>query len=1220
MKRHNLIKRVLCVIISIALVVGMITISEPNQAQASDTENLIENGGFDTTEGWINNSNVSNPIEVSMQQAVQDKEVREYISNGDFESGNADQWGSVHSLPAAIVEENGNKVLKISNVTNGKVFHVLSGLTAGETYQISFNIKGSSDISYHLFCGDEGLSNAEPFYTWKTATTTWTTHEMSYTVPTGNAGHLVFQCVGGSGEMYLDNFSVSQEKVKTELTNVISNSDFESGNADQWGSVHSLPAAIVEENGNKVLKISNVTNGKVFHVLSGLTAGETYQISFNIKGSSDISYHLFCGDEGLSNAEPFYTWKTATTTWTTHEMSYTVPTGNAGHLVFQCVGGCGEIFIDDFVAKTEQVAGTYTEGIGTCLDTEPDNVLVMKNMTEVTYPVAIQSGKTYEYSFAVKTDAKGSGFAVHFTAGENAIWNHNSETENATDWDTISGAFTATSDADSIQFVKMGEGIVFLDDVSLTESTAVQPELQSVEISFDNYNGGWYFTVDDITKIPGGYYKVPIKIDDSATADVIIEYPQSWYPNGLAIWGFTNYGGTTPTTSFEIAADAVMTPIDPNTGVEDTSKNGVVISNTLRVVCTDGVWQEYDSTIPTPPPEIPTINLGYKMVEVDNSWYFSSSNISDVTGSYYKTTVKVDDTEFEVPLEKTADGFVIWVNFFGLIDTTKQAPNTKLEIVKDTLLQQIDPNTTGWSIAMEDGQTLKVAEDLAVVKTETGWEVEGEQTPPDGPGQDEPIEPVIVTLGNAMGLYNPGTEHEVFSVMISGPDEIKTADITAAGILNADGTDGEHVVYFPGNGEVFFYTDGATNTLLISKDSEFISIDGTIVKFDKNYEIDLIDQIIYEQGSKPVEKDPIDLEITFDKIVNDSFMFTWMMDSNQKPEAGFYRADAVIDGEEKEVLIEYFASDNAFFIYPHCFNGVPVDGREGYPTESFELKKGTKLTPVLTGTWAKDIEGQSYTLTRKVSVIKENESWFDTDYKEELSKQEPLEVKIVFDCVKGSAAIFRVVLPNGKEIDDLYGDWTTARGVVMRGIKEVDAGSYSYTSEIAAYSITGNMFYMDGLRLHEIDALQINAGTILYADATCISTQPIKITNQVRLIRDANDEWVIDKKFTTDYELVTDNDNVSGNQSQTDSSEEQKDVVSEQKEDIISPTEEDKNYAKGNIQYHNKLKHEETNASTQNNNTPIIVIGIASGISLVLLCVLLIIANKKRKNKQEQGD
>ena len=268
----------------------------------------------------------------------------------------------------------------------------------------------------------------------------------------------------------------------------------------------------------------------------------------------------------------------------------------------------------------------------------------------------------------------------------------------------------------------------------------------------------------------------------------------------------------------------------------------------------------------------------------------------------------------------------------------------------------------------------------------------------------------------------------------------------------------------------------------------------------------------------------------------------------------------------------------------------------------------------------KDMEGQPYKLTSKVSVVKEGESWLDADYMEEISKQEPLEVKIVFDCVKGSAAIFKVVLPNGKEIDDIYGDWTTARGVILRGVAEADAGNYSYTSEIAAYSITGNMFYMDGLRLHELDALQIDAGTILYADATCNSTQPIKITNQVRLIRDANDEWVIDKTFTTEYNLVAESETVSDNQNKADSSEEQKDVVSEQKEEIIASDKEDKNYKATNIRYHDETEDEEANSSVQENNILILAIGITSGVLLAALCILLIIVNKKRKDKQEQGE
>ena len=85
MKGQNLLKRVLCVILSIALVVGMITISESNQAQASDTENLIANGGFETTDGWINDSDSSNPVAVQEQQNIAVK-VPNYVAYQDFEN------------------------------------------------------------------------------------------------------------------------------------------------------------------------------------------------------------------------------------------------------------------------------------------------------------------------------------------------------------------------------------------------------------------------------------------------------------------------------------------------------------------------------------------------------------------------------------------------------------------------------------------------------------------------------------------------------------------------------------------------------------------------------------------------------------------------------------------------------------------------------------------------------------------------------------------------------------------------------------------------------------------------------------------------------------------------------------------------------------------------------------------------------------------------------
>lgn len=1100
MKRQTFYKRFLSVILSITLIVGVITISVPNQVNANATENLIANGVFDSTTNWTDNSDSANPVAVPNQQQVQDAKVTEYIENGDFESGNTELWGSVHNLPIGIVEENNNKVLKVSEVTNGKVFHVLSGLMAGETYQISFDIKGSSNISFHLFCGDEGLSHADPFYTWQTATTTWTTHEMSYTVPAGNAGHLVFQCVGGSGELYIDNFSVSQQEITTtEVMKPVFAADFEQdsdvnkvlANPGAWGITTDDKMS-----GTKSLKLDFTVAWNQFGIGTfDLKAGTTYTISYdwkiqNLSGTPN-AYSRLVKSSDIWTGLVLSSFQTGATDWTNVSYTYT-PTENITAAIYMEVGGVtGTMYVDNLSVScsVSEPAYTYTEGIGNCLGAEPDNVLVMEKMTEVTYPVTITNGTTYEYSFVMKNDAMGSDFSFGFGAGENAIF---SGTESVADWTVVSGTFTATADATSIKFTRTGTGKAFVDDI---------------------------------------------------------------------------------------------------------------------------VLKEYEESAPGPI-VYPTVELDFKFVEVDNSWYFTASNMSNITGNYYKITVNVDETVLEVPIEKTADGFVIWSNFFGLIDTTGSVPSAKLEIPADTLLQQIDPNTTGWSTVVEDGQTLKVAEDLVVTKTEEGWKVEGEQGPTE---PVEPVETITVSLGNAMGIYNAGTENEVFSANISSPEEVKTMNMTVTGLLNADGNDRESVIAFPGNGEIFFYLDGATEKLIINKDTEFLSGDGkTIVKFDKNYEIDLLNQVIYEQGNKPTEKEPLDLELAYDRLVGESFMFAWSMSTDSKPEASYYRIDAIIDGKETQVLIEYYPGDNAFFIYSNCFNGVPVESKEGYPVESFELKEGTELTPVVTGTWVKNISGQPYKLTKGISVVKEGTTWMDADYADEISKLEPMEVKVVFERVQNGAAVLTVITPDGKSIDSTYGDWTTAWGTILRGVLDAETKKCTYTSEKAAYSITGSTFYISGLRLNELDGLQIDKGTILYPDATCKSIQPIKIMNQFRIVRDANDEWEVDKTFTTDYNLTSSSNNASENAGTTDKTETVESVVQEEVEEIVSGEAENEDYSPTNIRYHEEDDDvSQTDKTTSGDYTSWIIIA-SVGTLLVVLGIIILLALRRRKKEQQE--
>ena len=876
----------------------------------------------------------------------------------------------------------------------------------------------------------------------------------------------------------------AQETVAVmETVDLITNGDFENTGFDYtslWGS-NAGSLGVVTESDNRVLKAETFANENILYVQSGMTPGETYKIRFKIKGSNNISYHLFCGDTGLSSAAVIQDWQTAMTEWTTYEKTYTVPEGNAGHLVIQNVtgSGSGDLYIDDFSVSLSKTAYTYSEGIGNCDGAEPDKVLVMENMTKVSQSLHLESGKSYQFSFKVKGE---DGADATVTLATDAT-----DVEVATptsQWQDVSGTFTVESETHTISLKRQGTGKVFIDDVVIKE--AESEEMEQVEISFDKYEGGWYFTVDDISKIAGGCYRIPVKIDGNTTTDIIIEYPQSWYPNGLAVWSFTNFGGTTPETSFEIAENAIMTPCDGITGSIDTSRKAVMVTNQLKVIKKDGVWMESASA-----------------------------------ENQEETVIAIGECAFN-----NGDVF--------------SAKITNLDAVK----------ATRWysAISTENSRT---------------W------------GQ-------------------------------------------VTGTIEADGEEQTMVVAFPGNGEVFFYLDGANKTLLISKNMKFSSANGKyIIQFTKNYEIDLVNNLVFEQGKRPVEKKAVNLKLGFDRLVNESFMFSYELFNGQRPQAGYYRTEAVIDGKETQVLMEYYPNDDAFFIYPNCFNATPVDGKEGYPAKRFELKKGAVLTPIIVGTWSKNVNGQPYQLSEGVSIVKDGTTWMDVDYFEYIKNAEPLNVKIVFERVKGRAAIMRVVTPDGQSIDSIYGDWTTARGNILRGIMNTATGAYTYENELAAYSITGNTFYIDGLRLNELDGLQIDAGTILYPDSTCKSNIPIKIVNQLRIIRDENDEWQVDKSFTTDYDLVDVNAASNGTQGNSDSSESSDEADKKNDDTKLSGTDkEDNSYNLSNILFHSDSK-DVLPTSGKTVSTYIWVIILIAVIVPAAGVGLFVFKDRKKKIKQE---
>lgn len=75
----------------------------------------------------------------------------------------------------------------------------------------------------------------------------------------------------------------------------------------------------------------------------------------------------------------------------------------------------------------------------------------------------------------------------------------------------------------------------------------------------------------------------------------------------------------------------------------------------------------------------------------------------------------------------TDTGFVIWNNYFDLIEpdgdtnNLKYNPTKSVEISAGTALNEINPFTTGWKKPVENGHTLYISNDIKIEKVGDGW-------------------------------------------------------------------------------------------------------------------------------------------------------------------------------------------------------------------------------------------------------------------------------------------------------------------------------------------------------------------------------------------------------------------------------------------------------------------------------------------------------------------
>ena len=481
-------KRMLSMLLVLCLVIGSMIILGPQEAHAGQT-NLVTNGGFDTVDGW-NNTSTDPAVPVAAQSADQAYETV-YLLNEDFSGETYSSYLTKNGNSTLTLENGALKVTGSSTGTGVRVHNL--PVVAGQTYTISFDVKidtAGMMTNYYTRSMTGTASAVEKYYSAKalTGACDWKNITIEYTVPAGKdcVQFIIYNNnLAADYIFWIDNLSISSRQEKVDvIRNYVVNEDFSGETYSSYLMKNGNSALAVENGALKVTGNSKGTGVKAHNI--PVTAGQTYIFSFDIKidtpGMMTNYYTRSILSANGSAIEKYYSAKalTGACDWRNITIEYTVPDGKdcVQFIIYDNNLTADYTFwIDNFAMYTEEShkVYSYTEGIGNCGGEEPNNVLVMKEMTKVSYGVLLEAGKEYTYSYKVKTEGTAG---VTFSAGTQEV-----KTSSAADWDTVTGKFTAESAQSNISFTRTGEGSVFIDDVELyAGETPTEPI--DVNISF----------------------------------------------------------------------------------------------------------------------------------------------------------------------------------------------------------------------------------------------------------------------------------------------------------------------------------------------------------------------------------------------------------------------------------------------------------------------------------------------------------------------------------------------------------------------------------------------------------------------------------------------------------------------------------------------------------------------------------------------------------------
>ncbi len=450
--------------------------------------NLMSNGDFDTEGG------AKDVAGWTIEKDVAKLDTKEYFADGGFDNQTTTLKkvtpGNASATVVSDPKDSNNYCVMAQATAHGELVGCdINGLTAGETYRVSFRLYAdvSSDnqiqamiinrgtggnATYHLLGGKHNSTAGVGVKASVLKTNEWVTYSCDVTASDDLTYWTLRFYLGGTNAWYIDDISVKHVSEYAE------NGGFDA-NADGWSkSTESMTWGAAYGNGDGGVQVTNTAVEQWIRTYVPVTGGQSYNFSYWFKCTDGSNTRIYttiiqrAADKATKTYATDYTYynnnvgKNATAnsyliagtlkpdaTWRNVVGQFTAaPETVYAEVRIRICNATGTISFDDFSftgLAQEEKDGVVLSGSDYAMKLSNDNTASYSGLT-------LRAGKKYEYSYEVSSDSTLTKALL--TVGSQEL-------------SAASGIFTYADGAVGLKTA--GTGVAYFDNIVIREHTHV---------------------------------------------------------------------------------------------------------------------------------------------------------------------------------------------------------------------------------------------------------------------------------------------------------------------------------------------------------------------------------------------------------------------------------------------------------------------------------------------------------------------------------------------------------------------------------------------------------------------------------------------------------------------------------------------------------------------------------------------------------------------------